>query len=124
MTNIDYKKITSPYVQKYNIAPPIPNNIVFYNDIEGKKVEVLRITKDGIMANPNVPVDEAADAVIRVLDAHIKQLVNRTWVGLTDEDRQAAFESLPDMLDGFLNKWGWLHFAKAIETKLKEKNNG
>ena len=46
----------------------------------------------------------------------------RTWVGLKDEDRQAAFESLPDMLDGFLNKWGWLHFAKAIETKLKEKN--
>jgi hypothetical protein len=46
----------------------------------------------------------------------------RTWVGLTDEDRQAAFESLPDMLDGFLHKWGWLHFSKAIEAKLKEKN--
>ena len=44
------------------------------------------------------------------------------WVGLTDEDRQAAFESLPDMLDGFLHKWGWLHFSKAIEAKLKEKN--
>ncbi len=46
----------------------------------------------------------------------------REWVGLTDEDRQAAFESLPDMLDGFLNKWGWLHFSKAVEAKLKEKN--
>ena len=46
----------------------------------------------------------------------------REWVGLTDEDRQAAFESLPDMLDGFLKKWGWLHFSKAIEAKLKEKN--
>ena len=46
----------------------------------------------------------------------------REWVGLTDEDRQAAFESLPDMLDGFLHKWGWLHFSKAIEAKLKEKN--
>jgi hypothetical protein len=86
MTNIDYKKITSPYVQKYNIAPPIPNSIVFYNDIEGKKVEVLRITKDGIMANPNVPVDEAAEAVIRALDGYIKNLTKRTWVGLTDED--------------------------------------
>jgi hypothetical protein len=48
----------------------------------------------------------------------------RTWVGLTDEDRQAAFESMPDMLDGFLKKWGWLHFSKALEAKLKEKNNG
>ena len=46
----------------------------------------------------------------------------REWIGLTDKDRQAAFESLPDMLDGFLHKWGWLHFSKAIEAKLKEKN--
>jgi len=46
----------------------------------------------------------------------------REWVGLTDEDRKAAFESMPDMLEGFLYKWGWLHFSKAIEAKLKEKN--
>ena len=46
----------------------------------------------------------------------------RQWIGLTDEDRQAAFESMPDMLEGFLKKWGWLHFSKAIEAKLKEKN--
>jgi hypothetical protein len=46
----------------------------------------------------------------------------KPWVGLTDEDRKAAFESLPDMLDGFLKTWGWLHFSKAIEAKLKEKN--
>jgi hypothetical protein len=46
----------------------------------------------------------------------------RTWVGLTDEDRQAAFESMPDMLDGFLKTWGWLHFSKALEAKLKHKN--
>ena len=46
----------------------------------------------------------------------------RTWVSLTDEDRQAAFESMPDMLDGFLKTWGWLHFSKALEAKLKDKN--
>lgn len=44
------------------------------------------------------------------------------WNALTDEDRQAAFESLPDMLDGFLKKWGWLHFAKEIERRCREKN--
>ncbi len=44
------------------------------------------------------------------------------WVGLTDEDRQAVFESLPDALDGFLKLWGWPHFAKAIEIKVREKN--
>lgn len=46
------------------------------------------------------------------------------WVGLTDEDRQAVFESLPNALDGFLKLWGWLHFAKAVEAKLREKNAG
>lgn len=40
---------------------------------------------------------------------------------LTDEDRQRAFESLPDMPDGFLKKWGWLHFAKAIESACAAK---
>jgi len=49
-------------------------------------------------------------------------LPEREWAGLTDEDRQAAFESMPNMLDGFLKTWGWLHFSKAIEAKLKEKN--
>jgi hypothetical protein len=34
---------------------------------------------------------------------------------MSDKDRQACFESLPDMLDGFLKKWGWLHFAQAVE---------
>jgi hypothetical protein len=111
MTNIDYKKITSPYVQKYNIAPPIPNNIVFYNDIEGKKVEVLRITKDGIMANPNVPVDEAAEAVIRALDGYIKNLTKRTWVGLDEED-DIDWEEGGNLRD----------LVEAIEAKLKHKN--
>jgi hypothetical protein len=50
------------------------------------------------------------------------QAPQRTWQGLTDEDRQAAFESMPDMLDGFLKTWGWLHFSKALEAKLKQKN--
>lgn len=46
------------------------------------------------------------------------------WVGLTDEDRRAVFESLPNALEGFLKLWGWLHFAKAVEAKLREKNGG
>ncbi|TDV39577.1 hypothetical protein C7405_101696 [Paraburkholderia caballeronis] len=44
------------------------------------------------------------------------------WVALTDEDRKAAFESLPDMLEGFMKKWGWLNFAKEIERRCMEKN--
>jgi hypothetical protein len=44
------------------------------------------------------------------------------WQELTDEDRQAVFDSLPNALDGFLKLWGWLHFAKAIEAQVKKKN--
>ena len=45
------------------------------------------------------------------------------WKALTDNDRKAAFESMPDMLEGFLKTWGWLHFAKAIEARCKELNS-
>lgn len=44
------------------------------------------------------------------------------WVALTYEDRKAAFESLPDMLEGFMKKWGWLNFANEIERRCMEKN--
>ena len=52
----------------------------------------------------------------------LPQAVPPQWVGLTDQDRQAVFDSLPDALEGFLKLWGWLHFAKAIESRLREKN--
>lgn len=39
------------------------------------------------------------------------------WVGLTDEDKQIAFD---DTQEG----GGFWEFADAIEAKLKEKNNG
>lgn len=56
------------------------------------------------------------------LDKMFDKSKKREWVGLTDQDRQEVFESMPDMLEGFLKKWGWLHFSKALEAKLKHKN--
>ena len=108
---IDYSKITMPQEEaaKYSFTQP-PNNIVFYNNFGDKQVEVLRITKDGITANPDVPVDEAADAVIRALDRYIKNLVGRKWVGLTDEEKSKCWHSTPDAA------------MKNVEAKLKQKN--
>ena len=40
----------------------------------------------------------------------------RTWVGLTDEDKQIAFDDTQEASGGF-----W-EFADAIEAKLKQKN--
>lgn len=54
---------------------------------------------------------------------HMPQIgPGRQWVELTDDDRNRAFHSLPDMLEGFLKTWGWLHFANAIEAICREKN--
>ena len=39
---------------------------------------------------------------------------NRTWVGLTDEEQQQAYEQCQND--------GWGVFYNAIEAKLKEKN--
>lgn len=44
-------------------------------------------------------------------------LQQRTWVGLTDEDKQIAFD---DTQEG----GGFWEFADAIEAKLRKKNHG
>ena len=85
----------------------------------------IRVGEDLCSVGPfgyyDMTAEQWLDWALSVVTVHLPPQ-QRTWVGLTDEDRQAAFESMPDMLDGFLKKWGWLHFSKAIEAKLKEKN--
>jgi hypothetical protein len=44
---------------------------------------------------------------------------NREWAGLTDEEILAECESVPDYDIGNRDL---IHFAQAIEVKLKEKN--
>ena len=59
------------------------------------------------------------------IDAWNKGMVRRVsdgarpWVGLTDDER----DSITDKVIGFNSCCGWEDdYAKAIETKLKEKN--
>lgn len=58
---------------------PQANNIIFYNTLGGQQMEVLRISKNGVTANPDIPTDEAADAVIRALDGYIKAMVQKEY---------------------------------------------
>lgn len=53
---------------------PEPNSISF-NIHEPETVEVMRIGRNGIWANPNVPVNDTAKAVLESLDVYIKKLV-------------------------------------------------
>lgn len=55
------------------------------------------------------------DKEIHNIPLYTSPPAQRTWVGLTDEDKQIAFD---DTQEG----GGFWEFADAIEAKLKEKN--
>jgi hypothetical protein len=113
---IDMSKLTIPSSTGLTFTKPQENNIVFCSTMNGNQTEVLRITKDGITANPDVPVDEAADAVIRALDGYIKNLTKRTWVGLTDEEIEQGCK------ESWVTEQAFQSAAWWADAKLKEKN--
>ena len=49
--------------------------IHFYNSHAADNVEILRLSKDGIWANPDVPVDDAAKLVLAAIDSNIRLMV-------------------------------------------------
>jgi hypothetical protein len=51
------------------------NTIQFHSGTPA--TEVLRLSKDGIWANPDVPADDAAKLVLEAIDANIKILVQK-----------------------------------------------
>jgi hypothetical protein len=78
---------------------------------------VMRITADRrIEVNEDVDVNEAAKKVLEAMQWMLDKQ-KRTWVGLTDEDFENAFQETYIMGDSDLKD-----FAKVIEAKLKEKN--
>jgi hypothetical protein len=48
--------------------------------------EVLRLSKDGIWANPDIPADEAAKLVLEAIDYNIKVLVQKA----VEDEREAC----------------------------------
>lgn len=57
--------------------PQPSGTITFLSGPPTGAVEVMRLSRDGVWANPDVSVDEAAQAVLNALDANIKLLVQR-----------------------------------------------
>jgi hypothetical protein len=51
------------------------NTIQFHSGTPA--TEVLRLTKDGIWANPDIPADDAAKLILEAIDANIKILVQK-----------------------------------------------
>ena len=52
--------------------------------------EVLRLSKDGIWANPDIPADEAAKLVLEAIDYNIKVLVQKA----VEDEREACAQML------------------------------
>jgi hypothetical protein len=55
--------------------------------------ELFRISRDGIWAHPDVPVDETAQKVIEALDSYIKELVQKA----VEAEREVCAEMVEGM---------------------------
>jgi len=53
----------------------------------------LRLSKDGIWANPDIPADDAAKLVLEAIDANIKILVQKAVLA----EREACAKVCDDM---------------------------
>ena len=60
--------------------------------------EVLRLTKDGIWANPDIPADDAAKLVLEAIDDNIKILVQKAVLAEREDCAKVA-EWEPCMTD-------------------------
>jgi hypothetical protein len=66
-------------------------NTIYFSSGE-PSVEVLRLSKDGIWANPDIPVDDAAKFVINAIGHNIKVLVKAA----VSEEREACAKLLEE----------------------------
>ena len=92
----DILTVPTEKLQEFKLHDSRPaSTIQFYGGPE-PRTEVLRISKDGIWANPDVPCDEAAKKVLEAIDGYVKGMVER----VRDEARQemqGRVETLDEM---------------------------
>ena len=72
------------------------NAIQFYSS---NNTEVLRLSKDGITANPEIPVDEAAKLVLAAIESNIKLLVQKAVEEEREANRQIALRKMRMLKD-------------------------
>ena len=81
------------------------------------KNAALRVGEDLCSVGPfgyyDMTAEQWLDWALSVVTVHVPP-AQRTWVGLTDEEKRQLFER-----DDYQ---GWLDYINAIEAKLKEKN--
>ena len=68
-----------------------PTGAIHFYGNSDDRTEILRIARDGIWANPDIPADDAAKLVLGALDRYIKELVKRV---VEDEREACALQAL------------------------------
>jgi hypothetical protein len=76
-------------------------------------VEVLRLTQNGIWANPDVPPDEAAKLVLAALDFELSVLVQEA----VKAEREACAKVCESYLSDSPHSWGGTTMASAIRAR-------
>lgn len=76
-------------------------NICFFGTHADSSTEVLRLSKDGIWANPDIPVDEAAKLVLAAIDHNIKVSVDKAILA----EREACARVCE--AEASRAKWNW-----------------
>jgi hypothetical protein len=113
-------------MQGYKLHDSRPNSIRFYSPGD-TSTEVLRISKDGIWANPDVPCDEAAKKVLEAIDGYVKTMIER----VREAGRQEALAAQEPVAYLCENAAGHRYFRwkkpsgmyKPVPLYTKEKTN-
>jgi len=85
------------------------SNITFRNEV-GPGVEILRISKEGIWANPEVPVDQAAHAVLAAIESNIKELVQKA----VEEERNRCILMLERLHEQVGDRHNYYPYAAKV----------
>jgi hypothetical protein len=63
----------------------------------GPATEVLRLSREGIWANPDIPVDDAAKLVLAAIDSNVKVMVQKAVEAEREACAKVAKETVCDM---------------------------
>ena len=85
------------------------NTIQFHSGTPA--TEVLRLSKDGLWANPDIPADDAAKLVLEAIDHNIKILVQKAML-----DEREACARVCDALHYEVDAYG-AQCAAAIRAR-------
>jgi hypothetical protein len=69
--------------------------------VNQEATEVLRLSRDGIWANPDIPADDAAKLVLAAIDSNIKVLVQKA----VEAEREACAKVCEAGIDMWSNEY-------------------